>query len=394
MLTVTTLGDSGPGTLRATVGNALPGDTINFSAILDGQTITLTSGEIPVPEGVSIDGPGQDQLTIDATGSSRIFEIVAPPSGDSGLATTVLGLVLEDGSAGSGAAIDANSYSLTVSNCDFANNVANQGGAISSNGMLGVSGCTFFDNRAVGLPFVNTGPQGTPTLGGAIWCGSDWMELENNNFFINRVVGGASTDGVLGGNGLGGAVAWQGGDGEYVAGTVVISGNAFDYNSTRGGNGSGNGGDALGGAVFVDSPVLDYPTGVFVQVANNTFNRNTATGGNGAIGWEGASGLGGSLQIGNPDSVNQPVSPTFFVIGNQFTRGGAYGGVGGSAYGGAVGFAANLMDETDFAFDENTVSGAVGKVARGAGCLRRRRLPRCRKLLRHGLQRRDGHDFR
>ena len=121
------------------------------------------------------------------------------------------------------------------------------------------------------------------------------------------------------------------------------------------------------GAVFVDSPVLDYPTGVFVQVANNTFNRNTATGGNGVIGWEGASGLGGSLQIGNPDSVNQPVSPTFFVIGNQFTRGGAYGGVGGSAYGGAVGFAANLMDEADFAFDENTVSGAVAQGGSGGG---------------------------
>ena len=43
-LTVTTTADSGPGSLRAAIAAASDGDTIQFDAALNGQTITLTSG--------------------------------------------------------------------------------------------------------------------------------------------------------------------------------------------------------------------------------------------------------------------------------------------------------------------------------------------------------------
>ena len=44
-LTVTNTNDNGVGSLRAQIAAATSGDTIDFSASLGGQTITLTSGE-------------------------------------------------------------------------------------------------------------------------------------------------------------------------------------------------------------------------------------------------------------------------------------------------------------------------------------------------------------
>src|SRR6516165_6363168 len=47
-LTVTNAFDKGPGSLRDTITNAKSGDTIVFSASLDGQTITLTSDQLTI----------------------------------------------------------------------------------------------------------------------------------------------------------------------------------------------------------------------------------------------------------------------------------------------------------------------------------------------------------
>src|SRR4051812_6577269 len=57
--TVLNLNDSGSGSLRQAVldANANPGSTIDFAPKLHG-TITLTSGELSIASGVTIDGPG------------------------------------------------------------------------------------------------------------------------------------------------------------------------------------------------------------------------------------------------------------------------------------------------------------------------------------------------
>ena len=62
---VTSLGDSGPGTLRDIAANAPNGAVITFDASLAGGTITLTSGEIVIAnKSLTIAGPGADKLTI------------------------------------------------------------------------------------------------------------------------------------------------------------------------------------------------------------------------------------------------------------------------------------------------------------------------------------------
>src|SRR5437879_1843867 len=63
-ITVLNNADSGDGSLRAALGAASSGDTINFAPGLAGQTITLTSGELAIDKSLDIEGLGADQLTV------------------------------------------------------------------------------------------------------------------------------------------------------------------------------------------------------------------------------------------------------------------------------------------------------------------------------------------
>src|SRR5262245_54939042 len=70
-LTVTNTNDSGPGSLRQALADAHNEDVINFDPSLNGQTITLTSGELVVNKIVSIYSPDPNNLAIDANHASR-----------------------------------------------------------------------------------------------------------------------------------------------------------------------------------------------------------------------------------------------------------------------------------------------------------------------------------
>src|SRR4026207_963877 len=74
-ITVTNTNDKGTGSLRQALADAVDGDTINFNSSLNGQTITLTSGELLVNKRVTISGPGADRLAVDANHTSRVFYI-------------------------------------------------------------------------------------------------------------------------------------------------------------------------------------------------------------------------------------------------------------------------------------------------------------------------------
>src|SRR5438093_7100402 len=74
-LTVTNAQDKGAGSLRDTITNAKSGDTIVFSPALNGQTITLTSGELVINKSLDVEGPGADELTISGNDTSRVFTL-------------------------------------------------------------------------------------------------------------------------------------------------------------------------------------------------------------------------------------------------------------------------------------------------------------------------------
>jgi hypothetical protein len=267
---VTTIADSGPGSLRNAVAmsDAHPGaDKIVFAPSLSGRIITLTSGELLVTDDLWINGPGASKLTVSGGGSSRVFEIAAGTTdaisgltitGGNGLANNPNGATGFDG-AGAGilnfgtlsvsrttlSANDApNNYtgagggifsffgaSLTVSGSTLSNNFGGfDGGGILNFGPLKVSGTTLSGNTAVsaggGIFNVYTG---TMSIAGCTLSGNsagDGGGLENDGM-------GTITGTALSGNHAtslrGGAIA--------NAGTLAVSACALSGNSAAFGGG-------------------------------------------------------------------------------------------------------------------------------------------------------------
>jgi hypothetical protein len=78
-LTVTSPADHGTGTLRDALGSAAPGDTIQFASSLKHRTITLLS-PLTISQDVSIQGLGQDKLTISGGQNTRLFLVAGGTS--------------------------------------------------------------------------------------------------------------------------------------------------------------------------------------------------------------------------------------------------------------------------------------------------------------------------
>jgi hypothetical protein len=151
--TVTNLFDKGAGSLRAAVAAAGSGDAIDFAKGLHG-TVTLKS-QLSLTHGVTINGPGANQLSVSGNNACRVFDI----SGSGSVA--ISGLTITEGRAdvGGGILLEG-SASLCLSDCTLTDNDAlgtsaggGFGGAIedTSPGTLSVAGSTFDGNRAMAV---------------------------------------------------------------------------------------------------------------------------------------------------------------------------------------------------------------------------------------------------
>jgi predicted outer membrane repeat protein len=132
---------------RAQISGTLgSNDTILFDPGLNGQTITLTEGELDVTTSVAITGPGANKITVSGNNTNRVFDITAGT-------VSLSGLTIANGNSGGdfanrGGAIFDNA-TLTVSNCSLSSNSAVwDGGGIFANGPLTVSNCTLSGNSA------------------------------------------------------------------------------------------------------------------------------------------------------------------------------------------------------------------------------------------------------
>jgi hypothetical protein len=150
---VTTTNDSGAGSLRAAVANAPNGAAITFAPALNGQIITLTSGQIELSKTVTIDASSLGNgISITGNNQSRIFEIT------NNAIVVLNSLTLANGnwngadSYGGGGIL--NFSTLTINNSTLAGNQANGssigGGGIDSYGTLTVNNSTFAYNQANG----------------------------------------------------------------------------------------------------------------------------------------------------------------------------------------------------------------------------------------------------
>jgi hypothetical protein len=105
--------DSGAGSLRAAIASVRNGDTIVFAPSLEGQTITLTSGELLIKRNLTIVGPGAGNLTISGNHTSRVFEVAGGAR-----KVTLSGLTISNGVADLGGGIYfQGGHQVTISGC-------------------------------------------------------------------------------------------------------------------------------------------------------------------------------------------------------------------------------------------------------------------------------------
>ena len=255
-ITVTNTNDSGPGSLRQALADANNEDTINFDPSLNGQTITLTSGELVVNKIMSIYGPGPNNLAIDANHTSRVFHVT------SGASAGISRLSIINGSASDlyGGGIYNDHSTLSVINCTLSGNSANAptgGGGGIFNDAFGGSATLYVINCTLSGNSASYGYGGG--IGNEGYNGSATLTVLNSTISGNSAAsgGGIFTEGLVGGNA-----------------TLEV------LNSTLSGNSA-----SFGGGIYARS---DAFRGATLQVLHSTLSGNSATAGGGGIYNDGA----------------------------------------------------------------------------------------------------------
>ncbi|MFK8114214.1 MAG: choice-of-anchor Q domain-containing protein [Rubripirellula sp.] len=222
-------------------------DTITFDPTVFAapSTINLTLGELVIADSVSIAGPGQNSLTVDAQGNSRVLNVVASQTevmiSDltlSGGRTTgdnevVEGVVLDQHSGAGirfGAAGVLTLENVTVANSQTTGANARGGGVYSVADQLTLIGTTITDNVT----------QGDSADGGGLFAGSGTVVISASTFRDNATEGA-----FAGGGGLSTTDA-----------SVSVVGSSFDANMTQGSNADGGGIETRGGSLAIEDSTL------------------------------------------------------------------------------------------------------------------------------------------
>ena len=246
IILVTNTNDNGAGSLRDALAIANDGDTIDATGV--SGTILLTSGELQITHGVTISGPGADQLAVDGNAQSRVFYV------NSGKTVTVSGLSIRNGHVTNlyGGGVYNEDTALTVINCSISGNSADYGGGIYNVGGPG---------GHADLAVINSILSGN--YGGGIFNDASGIDSSHGRATLTI------TDSTLSGN-YGGGIGNGAFNGE--AGVTVIN-CTISGNSTTG-NGAGISNTAGG---------FNGGSHSIVTVSNSTISGNSAAGHGGGI---------------------------------------------------------------------------------------------------------------
>jgi hypothetical protein len=190
-------------------------------------------------------------------------------------------------------------------------------------------------------------------FGAGLYATNSAVVLRNMAFHDNHVVGG-STNQSEGGRSGGGALAIVNDPWAAATATASLQHVVFDHNTSSGGTGVDQGGDAHGGAIFTERVTLDGD--------DLTFTDNAAAAGSsdgsGHDGNEYSDALGGAWSVeGGTVATLAHVTAT----GNTATGGDAPNGEAGGAYGGAFMAEQASLTATDATFSGNVAHGGNGK---------------------------------
>ena len=294
--TVTSSSDSGPGSLRQALADAVSGDTIVFADEIRGG-IFLSSGQLIVDADVNIIGPGANLLEVRRdqaiSGTNyRIFQI------NSGHTVSISGLTIRDGrnpySHGHandlGGGIYNDRSTLFVDECFFFANQAAWGGAIYNEAAGGVANLTV-TNSTFGSN------AATPFGGGAIASrassgGSALVKITNCTFSENNADEGGA---IYNSAGSGGTASVR------LANNTLI-GNKQSTIANR------------GGSVALGNNILNRYSGLSQGGTITNFAPGTVT----SLGYNLSNDDGGGFLTGPGDQVNTDPHLSQFL----FTYGG------------------------------------------------------------------------
>ena len=263
--------------------------TFDASVFATPQTILLSSGEFEISEAVTIDGPGQHLLTIDAQQQSRIFNITAT-TGDFTLAGLTLtgGRTIVDSTLGRGGAIRSTTDG----------NLAIIQSTIIENSTLG------FDSRGGGISsFV-----GTLTLSSSIVSGNSTAGRFANGGGISSNGDVTLTSSTISGNSTAESAS---GGGILSTGNITLTSSTVSENYASGSGGGIFAAGASGNITLTNSTVSGNSTtgsggGMNAQrdvtLINSTVSGNRA--GDGEVG-------GGFVASGNVTLTNSTVSENY-----------------------------------------------------------------------------------
>jgi hypothetical protein len=383
-LTVSSAGDSGPGSLRATIAAATSGDTIDFASSI--HSISLTSNELDIPINLTIEGPGANGLTISGNYANRVFEI----SNDA--TVTIEDLTIANGEVtaenGGGILVDSGAtlalqQAVVTGNSASANSQGyyGDGGGVENDGSLTIAGSSFTDNLCSGGSYTDPITEGS--AGGAIDSQGPSLSVTTSKFAYNDAVGPSTGTG----EGNGGAIntsstasitfcafsgneaigrttnggALSAGENELIAAPPLsISNCTFTANEAVGANDAEDftekfGGQAVGGAIASAGPLTisgSSFTDNSAQAGNDGNNLNPIDGGPFVASADG----GGVIEFANTLTI----SATTFT-GNKAIGGNSVAGLGGSAIGGGVvSWIFSTTTLTGVKFVDNEVVGGAG----------------------------------
>ena len=287
ILTVSSLADSGPGSLRDQVAAAAPGDTIDFSVT---GTIDTVTPPISIDKDLTIIGPGAGILTI-----SGVYNTTGTRSSDGAIfkinsgIVGISGLTLRDGAGAAignevfGGAICMTGGTATVAGCVLTGNRADYGGAIAlTGGSLTISGTSISNNDI-----------GEYRLGGGIYTSGGTL---------------AVTSSTVSGNiaGFGGGILNDGGT--VTIWNSCISGNTAKSLITRADATATFSRYGWGGGIFNSNGS--------VTITNSTLSGNVAQGDDGTT----FSGGGGIYTESILTVVNSTIAGNFSVSGGGIQK--------------------------------------------------------------------------
>jgi predicted outer membrane repeat protein len=356
-LTVSSLADSGPDTLRAAILAADAGSHSDKFKIGFAVTGTIDL-QTPLPDlnnGIAIQGPGASSLTVErAAGFSFSSAIITV-----GLAQTasISGLTIANGNV---RGITNDVGTLTVANCAVVNNSAgfvHFGGGISNiDGTLTVSDCTLSGNSAASGGGGIENFHGTLTVSNTTFTGNS-AGFEgggiDNDSSVTATITGSTLAGNSSGDGGGGIASWGNA-------TLTVTSSTLTCNSATHGGGIWNVDDATltvasctlsanaatyGGAIY---NLGDTFSGSSVTVRDSVLTDNSATTGAGIYnGPFGTLDVRGSSFSGNTagESGGGIYNLSTATLQQCALSGNSVGSAGGGLFNGASG-ALTVKDST------------------------------------------------